>query len=644
MSWEVSSMPSKRSFFNRTLFRRNLSHSWPLWGLLSAAGAMVPLYILLELLNIPRRSLTFPPEEFASALYNAVTLFAPGFTAAYAILCAMLVWGYLYNSRSIGLFHALPVDRTCLFVTNTLSGLAMLLIPYAVTGFLGCLLAVCWGFFHLTAVLNTILAVIFLSVTFFGMATLCAMLTGNIFALPALYLLLNFLSPLLESLIFNIAQQFLVGINSEAFRFNVLSPIVQIYSRFTARYTRFTGEGDPTVSLHGLWVPALYALAGLGMLALAWFLYRKRHSERAGDVVAFRWLRPVFRYGVALLSGLTIGRLLYIFLWESLFQKGSYADVLPLFVCVALGGLLGFYAASMLLEKSRRVFRGSLLGAGIVCAGAAVLCLLVSVDVFGAERRVPDMDEIKSVQLEDRGIVSGPFDPEEDPEQVEAVRAFHQALVKDRNYIRSYHPDWDHDAGKAFSHYVWLTYELTDGTKLTRQYDLWFTEDRVKTAGTYDNLLEVFYQDPEVRRCDVTIPENADISSIDVFSNYLEDEVYSINTNDRDPQDAKTLYTALQQDADEGSIPAKNVLVNHGSTRNTDTLLCFNVEYRIPLNPWDGSWTYGYKDVYIHPQMKNTVDALIELGYLTEENVERWTEDYKRDRAGYLPETESVFR
>lgn len=637
-------MPSKRSFFNRTLFRRNLSHSWPLWGLLSAAGAMVPLYILLELLNIPRRSLTFPPEEFASALYNAVTLFAPGFTAAYAILCAMLVWGYLYNSRSIGLFHALPVDRTCLFVTNTLSGLAMLLIPYAVTGFLGCLLAVCWGFFHLTAVLNTILAVIFLSVTFFGMATLCAMLTGNIFALPALYLLLNFLSPLLESLIFNIAQQFLVGINSEAFRFNVLSPIVQIYSRFTARYTRFTGEGDPTVSLHGLWVPALYALAGLGMLALAWFLYRKRHSERAGDVVAFRWLRPVFRYGVALLGGLTIGRLLYFFLWENLFQKGSYADILPFFVCTALGGLLGCYAASMLLEKSRRVFRGSLPSAAIVCAGAAVLCLLVSVDVFGAERRVPDMDEIKSVQLEDRGIVSGPFDPEEDPEQVEAVRAFHQALVKDRNYIRSYHPDWDHDAGKAFSHYVWLTYELTDGTKLTRQYDLWFTEDRVKTAGTYDNLLEVFYQDPEVRRCDVTIPENADISSIDVFSNYLEDEVYSINTNDRDPQDAKTLYTALQQDADEGSIPAKNVLVNHGSTRNTDTLLCFNVEYRIPLNPWDGSWTYGYKDVYIHPQMKNTVDALIELGYLTEENVERWTEDYERDRAGYLPETESVFQ
>lgn len=640
MSWEVSSMPSKRSFFNRTLFRKNLSRSWPLWGLLSIAGAMVPLYILLELIQAPRGSLDPVPADFAAALYQAVTIFAPGFTAAYAILCAMLVWGYLYNPRSVSLFHSLPVDRTCLFVTNALSGLTMIAIPYAVTGLLLCLLAVCWGFFHLAAAVNTILAVILLALTFFGLATLCAMLTGNIFALPAFYLLVNFLSPILESLIFNMAQQFLVGVGSAANRFNALSPIVQIYTSFTASFERYTPDGDQTAALRGLWVVALYALAGAAMLALAWFLYQRRHSERAGDVVAFRWLRPVFRYGVALLSGLTVGRLLYYLLWESLFQKGSYADVLPLFVCVALGGLLGFYAASMLLEKTRRVFRGSLLGAGIVCAGAAVLCLLVSVDVFGVERRVPDTDEIKSVRLEDRGILSGPFDPEEDPEQVEAIRAFHQALVKDRNYIRSYHPDWDHEEGKAFSHYIWLTYELTDGTTLSRQYDLWLTEDRVETAGTYDNLLAAFYQDPEVRRCDVTIPENTDVSSIDVFSDYMEDGVYSVNTNDRDPKDAKTLYAALQQDADEGNIPAKDVLLNYN--RQTSTLW-FNIEYRVPLSPWDGSWTYRYKDVYIHPQMKNTVEALIALGYLTEEDASRWAEDYERDRSGYLIETESVY-
>ena len=32
MNWEVSTMQSKRSFFNRTLFRKNLTRFWPLWG------------------------------------------------------------------------------------------------------------------------------------------------------------------------------------------------------------------------------------------------------------------------------------------------------------------------------------------------------------------------------------------------------------------------------------------------------------------------------------------------------------------------------------------------------------------------------------------------------------------------------------
>ena len=47
------------------------------------------------------------------------------------------------------IFHALPMDRTCLFVTNTLSGLAMMLIPYVTTGLPVCLIALGWGFSHL---------------------------------------------------------------------------------------------------------------------------------------------------------------------------------------------------------------------------------------------------------------------------------------------------------------------------------------------------------------------------------------------------------------------------------------------------------------------------------------------------------------
>ena len=145
MSWEVSTMPSKRSFFNRTLFLKNLGRFWPLWGGVSLAGAMLPLYLLLAMLQ--RQIHWVEPLEFAERLSAAAAYLVPAFTCGYAILCAMAVWGYLCNSRSAGMMHALPVDRTCLFVTGVLSGLAMILIPYAVTGGLMCLVALGWGFF-----------------------------------------------------------------------------------------------------------------------------------------------------------------------------------------------------------------------------------------------------------------------------------------------------------------------------------------------------------------------------------------------------------------------------------------------------------------------------------------------------------------
>jgi hypothetical protein len=90
------------------------------------------------------------------------------------------------------------------------------------------------------------------------------------------------------------------------------------------------------------------------------------------------------------------------------------------------------------------------------------------------------------------------------------------------------------------------------------------------------------------------------------------------------------LYAALLQDADEGSVPAKDVLFNY-YPRGSDIRLYFKMEYRLPIDPWEGNWSYGYKDIYVHPQMQNTVDALISLGYMTEEDAARWAEDYTRD-------------
>ena len=51
MNWEERIMLSKTSYFNATLFRKNLTRFWPLWGMASFFGAIFPLAVLVQVLQ-----------------------------------------------------------------------------------------------------------------------------------------------------------------------------------------------------------------------------------------------------------------------------------------------------------------------------------------------------------------------------------------------------------------------------------------------------------------------------------------------------------------------------------------------------------------------------------------------------------------
>ena len=121
-------MRSKTSCFNGTLFRKNLSRYWPLWGLASFGGALFPLAMLVNLLHSGLQD-AWTPMQMKEMYYTVLSYSVPVISIVYAVLCAMAVWNYLYNTRSVGLMHTLPIRREGLFLTNVLSGLVMMAIP-----------------------------------------------------------------------------------------------------------------------------------------------------------------------------------------------------------------------------------------------------------------------------------------------------------------------------------------------------------------------------------------------------------------------------------------------------------------------------------------------------------------------------------
>ena len=314
-------MPSKTSYFNPALFRKNLARFWPLWGGASALGALAPLYLLAALIEEGFFYTAGQPLEATIGYYSILAYIVPIVSLFYAALCALAVWSYLYNARSVGMLHSLPITRKGLFVTSLLSGLCMMLIPYAVTGALTVLVSLLAGIFEPAGLLVTILGVLGESLFYFSAATLIVFITGNPFAFAAFYFIFHFIAAGMEWLVSELMTEFYLGV-SQAYTgvAEFLSPTVFLLRKLEvfAEYQQITTPGGwienggiQSVTLVNGWLIAVYALVGVVLLAGAWALYRRRRSESAGDVVAVGWMKPVFRYGVALCAALTGGTLLY---------------------------------------------------------------------------------------------------------------------------------------------------------------------------------------------------------------------------------------------------------------------------------------------------------------------------------------------
>jgi len=631
-------MRSKTSCFNGTLFRKNLSRYWPLWGLASFGGAMFPLAMLLELLHNGFRF--WSPLETRQAYYTVLSYGVPVISIVYAILCAMAVWNYLYNARNVGMMHTLPIRREGLFVTNVLSGLTMMAIPYAVTGVLLVLVTMLFGGFEPVGVLVTVLGVMGESLFFFGLATFCAFIVGNVFMLPALYGLMNFIAVLTDFMVNLLAQGFCFGLNSSySGTVEWLSPVVYLVQKISPNSTyetqwvtdRLGGQRYETnvltsVTLENGWLIAAYAAAGAALLGLAWLLYRRRRSESAGDVVAVGWMKPVFRYGCAVYAAILGGRLLYALLWES-FQSGRYFTVLPMILCMIAGGAIGYYAASMLLAKTPRVFKTTWKGMLAVALGCAALCGAMKCDLFGVVRRVPAPDSVKLVNVYAAGS-NYYLTPGKDDALIEKVRTLHQTIIDDKDYImstaegRSVYMETEEGSytiGAPASEIVStsvssfantsvrFTYTLNSGLKVERRYNLYLTQNRMDQEDTYDHLLDQLINSPEMRQKRIRWRDEGfqlDGAWIDTWRDY----------SDLSSREADLLLDAVAKDAENGDWGVYNWFLADNDADNYDLRIQF--EYKLSESQFNR--IHDTIRINVKEGMTETIRALKDLKLITD--------------------------
>ena len=512
MSWEVRTMRSGTSYFNRTLFAKHFARFWPIWGLYGLVWtSLLPMGVLLQSQSgwTRAQARTLPLDYLdPSGWFSAALLMA----LVFGLLAAMAVFSYLYSARSVGLFHALPLRREGLFLTSYLAGLGFLLLPNAAVFLLSLAAEAACGAVEFSSLFVWLVVSSLLDLFFYSFAVFCAMFTGHILALPAFYVVLNGLADGLSSLLGQMAQRFVFGFTGADWLYALgtwLSPLVRlsfcrvVYPTTVDQYGNSVAD-SASAYFTGLGYVALYALVGVALAAAALAVYRRRQLETAGDVVSVSWVRPVFKYGVAFCAAIALGVFFYDF-FAALLPRGAWG----LLLMMLLWGAVGYFVAEMLLRKRFWVFRGSWRGCAVLlCCLTAAMCVM-ELDLVGFERRVPAPGQVRSVTL-----VTGDTAPYDDfnrhqldldsPAEVEAVLALHQAIVDRKDEIEGADTFYAYETvgGLEVERERWTTlnlhYRLSDGSVLMRRYDMPVTQADLDDPDAPAARLEAILNRPEL--------------------------------------------------------------------------------------------------------------------------------------------------
>ena len=478
-------MKSRTSFFNTTVFKKDVTRFAPLWGLYTLCmclGMMLLVQGAGNGYNFQRDLCSLPQ------VMNVINF-------GYAAIVVQLLFGDLYNSRMCNALHALPIRRECWFGTHVIAGVLFSIVPTLA----GTLVAA-----GLDAVSDSIvtasyqlpwldfLAMNLQYLFYFGLALLCAMCAGSRFAQAVIYASVNFASVIVYWLVDTLFTPMFYGLQTKQEPFMYLSPVTY-GSNLDFFYMEQIRDADHkrigawfTLEAEGWTYTAICAAIGIALLVCALLLYRRRRLETAGDFMAVKAIEPIFMVVFPVVSAGVV-----YFFTDGMLGLGGAAYLVA-------GLVVGYVAGRMLLERTTRVFsKKNILGFFALAAAFGAAFLIVKADPLGWEEWIPTVDEVESVQVYPY-YYGGDSVTLDKPEEIEQILRVHEIGLADRTVrqraqeqrdaatgtiigaegaVTQYAPAAESNSGQRPDDYIspqdiTLEYHLKNGTVRSRYYTI----------------------------------------------------------------------------------------------------------------------------------------------------------------------------
>ena len=583
-------MNSKISLFSKALVKSDIKRYW--W----VSAIYMVLTALFILPNAVMKDIGDVYSRFGSD-NGGLALF-------FAFVLGGLLFSYLHRVNSVSFMNSIPVSRTTQYLSHILSGFILLIVPITVTSLViffeelhhGIGIQFCYKYFY-TCLLYSACA--------FMLTTFTSVLSGNL------------ISTYVFGGGFIALPYFILSMANEIFSKNVYGFVD--YDEGIMQYIYIMGIDE-------MWAKrsVIYIAIALALFVISLVLYKLRNMENYGEVVAFKPLKPILMYFVAVCFGLFGYDSLYYIHNRSLnFTLG----VLPL-------GIVALIAVFMLNQKSFS-FKGILKPIVIFAVCMGIVNVIFAFDLTGYERRIPDENNVVSIDAFDQmGSVSftgaytkGAPDYTQarykgtitDKKDIDTMLKLHKYLVQ-RGEVSSESSNMT---------YITMNYTLNHNRKLSRGYFL--SPEEMKSIYTIDNYKKVIYpivndnkkeitsvclSDPRLLNCNLVL-SNKDINKL---VDMVKKDIMELT-----PEDLEVINSA-KHNGSSLEISFKEDIVYEGKTYK------YGVSENIHLNS-------GFKDVIDYLQRQGYTSNYIPIDSINSLDIDYSALDAPNDNS---TDTETV--
>lgn len=421
------------------------------------------------------------------------------FSVFLAIVASVWVCSISHKKNSVAFHFSLPIKRREIFFGNMIIGLIVIALP------------------HLYLMLNHIVAgypkdgwEAFITAIICGFMSLAismfaGVITGNniIHAICAIWF--NMFIPTIYLLYIGYGEVMLHGFSTN------------LDDNFLAMVSPLWNYNFEICSVETV----IYIGIAVVMAVAAYFLFEKLKLERAEQGITFKGIMcflvvVIGVYGSALLSVI-------------LYQISESTSMF--LVAAAIGAVSSTVFGYMLINKKTRIFNREFLK---VVVPAVVISMVIScafcLDLFNYEDRIPDAEDVKSVQLYCSANEMGMLDQDikyTSKEIIGQCIALHSGLVADKGAK-------DYVEGDVEWEEFTIEYE-TDKGNIIRQYYM---------PNRYENIVKSIYESDDIKNKNLPSKRVDKVSLLEIFD-YIgtESEKY---VDDKD--DIKKIFAAMDKD------------------------------------------------------------------------------------------------